>query len=104
MNQTITISHADRAIDYTLDVAFEFRPGSPARMGWGSAGDPGEAPRVEIETVRCVSYVVWHDKHADEVVVPRRPFVVGGWCLENLRAEIEEELLKGMGAAVYPFS
>ena len=94
---TITVTHPDRGIDYTLEVTYEFRPGTPARMGWGGAGDPGEAPHVEIETVRCVSYVVWHDKHGDDLVAPHRPFVVGGWCLEHLRAEIEAELLKGMG-------
>ena len=93
---TITVTHADRAIDYTLEVTYEFRPGSPARMGWGGAGDPGEAPRVEIETVRCESYAVWHGKSADPVV-PDDPCSRGRWCLEHLRAEIEEELLKGMG-------
>lgn len=101
MNVTITITDADRSIDYTLAVACDFRPGSPAYAGWRDGGDPGEAPAVEIGTVRCLEIAVWCGKHAVSALPAadgRQSLEtrIGAWCLERYLEEIEQELLESV--------
>jgi hypothetical protein len=99
MNATITITDADRAVDYTLAVACDFLPGCRARQGWRDGGDPGTAPAVEINRVRCVEMAVWCGKHAVSALPaadPRESLEarIGAWCLEKYSQEIEQAVLE----------
>jgi len=98
MNATITISDADRCIDYTLAVACDFLQGAAPRRGWRDGGDPGEAPAVEINRVRCVEISLWCGKYAVTALPAadaRRSLEtqIGAWCLEKYHAEIEQAVL-----------
>jgi|SRR5579872_4181265 len=99
MQATVTITDADRRVDYTLAVACDFLRGSPARCGWLEGGEPGEAPAVEINDVRCLEIAVWCGRHAvsgwpgsDE----RRSLeaTIGRWCLDEYQVEIEQAVLE----------
>ena len=99
MLTTITITDADRSVEYTLAVACDFLPGAAPRYGWRDGGEPGEAPAVEINKVRCVEVAVWCGKHAVSVLpgTDRRASLeaqIGAWCLEKYPAEIEQAVLE----------
>ena len=99
MNTTITITDADRSVDYTLAVACDFLPATSCRHGWLDGGDPGEAPAVEISRVRCVEVALWCGKHAVSALPAADPresleSKIGAWCLEKYRAEIEQAVLE----------
>jgi len=98
MNATITITDADRSVDYTLTVACDFLPGCRARPGWLDGGDPGAAPAVEISRVRCVEMAVWCGKYAVSALpaADARESLetkIGAWCLERYAVEIEQAVL-----------
>jgi hypothetical protein len=99
VHTTITISDGDRFVDYTLEIECDFRAGSPPRVGWRNGGEPGEAPAVEINTVRCLELAVWCGKQAisafpasDEQRSLERQ--IGEWCLEKYMLEIEQAVLE----------
>jgi hypothetical protein len=99
MNASITITDADRAIDYTLAVACDFLPGCPSRPGWSDGGDPGAGPAVEINRVRCVEMAVWCGKYAVSALpaADLRESLearIGAWCLEKYGDEIEQAVLE----------
>jgi hypothetical protein len=99
----ITITDADRAVDYTLAVACDFLPGAVPRLGWRDGGEPGEAPAVEINRVRCVEVTTWCGKHAVSAIPgtdPRESLeaMIGNWCLEKYPDEIEQAVLETMMA------
>jgi hypothetical protein len=99
MNATITITDADRSVDYTLAVACDYLPGCPPRPGWGDGGDPGAAPAVEINRVRCIEMAVWCGKHAVSALPcadPRESLEakIGAWCLARYAEEIEQAVLE----------
>jgi hypothetical protein len=99
MNATITITDADRSVDYTLAVAGDFLPGARCRRGWLDGGDPGEGPAVEINSVRCIEVALWCGKHAVSALPaddPRESLEskIGAWCLEKYRVEIEQAVLE----------
>src|SRR5690348_5703616 len=64
MNATITITDADRSVDYILAVACDFLPPCRARPGWLDGGEAGAGPAVEINRVRCIEMAVWCGKYA----------------------------------------
>jgi hypothetical protein len=98
MQITITISDADRAVDYVLAVACDFLAGSAPRSGWLDGGAPGEAPAVEISRVRCLEMAVWCGKYAVSALpgadlcasLEQR---IGDWCLDQYPGEIETAAL-----------
>jgi hypothetical protein len=95
---TITITDADRAVDYTLAVVCDFLPGTAPRFGWRDGGEPGEGPAVEISRVRCLEMAVWCGKHAVPALpgAARRESLesrIGAWCLEKYADEIEQAVL-----------
>lgn len=99
MQTTITISDGDRNVDYTLEIDCDFQAGSPLRAGWCNGGDPGEAPSVEINRVRCLEMAVWCGKQAvsafpgaDERRSLEAP--IGEWCLDRYAEEIEQAVLE----------
>jgi len=99
VHTTITISDGDRSVDYTLDIECDFRAGSPSRPGWRNGGEPGEAPAVEINSVRCLELAVWCGKQAvsafpasDERRSLERQ--IGAWCLDKYAEEIEQAVLE----------
>lgn len=94
MHATIDISDADRCVDYTLEVLFDFRPSTS-----GDRVTPGEAVRVEVASVRCPEVTIWCGKHGvgAEAVSDAQEKSIGSWCLEKYREEIESELLKQCG-------
>ena len=99
MNATITITDADRSVDYTLAVACDFLPGCRARPGWLEGGEPGAGPAVEINRVRCVEMAVWCGKFAVSALPaadPRESLEarIGAWCLEKYTEEIEQAVLE----------
>src|SRR5437868_7073394 len=103
MHTTITISDADRSVDYTLAVAGDFLAGSALRRGWLDGGNPGEAPAVEINRVRCLEIVLW----CGTCAVSLRPdsddgealeWQVGAWCLDHYADQIEEAVLDAVVA------
>lgn len=99
MNTTITITDADRLVDYTLAVACDCLPGSAPRFGWRDGGDPGEAATVEINAVRCLEIAVWCGKHALSALpaADARESLearIGAWCLDRYQAEIEQAVLE----------
>ncbi|MGE5194925.1 MAG: hypothetical protein ACM3U2_20730 [Deltaproteobacteria bacterium] len=99
MNATITITDADRFVDYTLSVACDFLPGAPGRRGWLDGGHPGEAPAVEINRVRCIEIALWCGKYAVSALPAADPgrsleSKIGAWCLEKYREEIEQAVLE----------
>lgn len=105
MHTTVTITDADRHVDYVLAVACDYRPGMRGRYGWLDGGEPGEAPAVEINAVRCLEVAVWC---GDEAV---SAFPAGGgrdslesrigrWCLEKYAEEIEQAVLETVLGAV----
>src|SRR5689334_8089143 len=103
MNATITITDADRSVDYTLDVACDFLPGAPDYCGWLDGGQPGEASAVEINRVRCIEMAVWCGKQAVSAMPgadPRQSLEskIGAWCLEKYRSDIEAAVLDALSA------
>jgi hypothetical protein len=99
MNATITISDADRSVDYTLAVACDFLPGAARFRGWRDGGHPGEAPAIEINRVRCIEIAMWCGKHAVSALPAADPresleSKIGAWCLENYEEEIEQAVLE----------
>jgi hypothetical protein len=100
----ITITDPDQARDYRLTVVYDYLPGQGARMGWGGAGDPGEAPAVEITSARCTEIVSWCGKvgvSAFPALDPRQSLEspIGAWCMEKYRTEIEAAVLEHHQAA-----
>ena len=113
MQITITISDADRDVDYILAVACDFLCGSAPRSGWLDGGEPGEAPAVEISRVRCLEMAVRCGQYA----VSARPGLalrglaqpglalrgtdpresleerIGDWCLDKYLDQIEAAVL-----------
>ena len=101
MNTTITITDADRIVDYTLAVACDFLPGSRPKMGWRDGGDPGEAPAVEINSVKCLEIAVWCGKNAISALPAADGRLslesrIGAWCLERYAEEIEQAVLESI--------
>jgi hypothetical protein len=101
MNATITITDADRSVDFTLAVACDFLPGCGARAGWLDGGDAGTGPAVEINCVRCVEMAVWCGKYAVSALpaADTRESLeakIGAWCLEKYAGEIEQAILETM--------
>ena len=99
MNATITITDADRSVDYTLAVACDFLAGALVRRGWLDGGEPGEAPAVEIYGVRCIEMAVWCGKYAVSALpaTDGRESLeakIGEWCLEKYPDEIEQAVLE----------
>src|SRR5262245_49999462 len=99
MNATITITDADRSVDYTLAIACDLLPGCRPRPGWGDGGDPGAGPAVEINRVRCVEMALWCGKYAVSALPgadPRESLEakIGAWCLEKYGDEIEQAVLE----------
>jgi hypothetical protein len=99
MKATITITDADRSVDYTLAVAGDFLPATPRRRGWLDGGHPGEGPAVEIDSVRCIEVALWCGKHAVSALPAADPCAsleskIGAWCLEKYREEIEQAVLE----------
>ena len=99
MQMTVTISDADRSVDYILAVACDFLAGSAPRAGWLDGGEPGEAPAVEIGRVRCLEIAVWCGPcsvsalpGADARESLERQ--IGEWCLEKYSGEIETAVLE----------
>ncbi len=101
MNATVTITDADRFVDYTLAVACDFLAGAASHRGWLDGGHPGEAPAIEIHHVRCVEIALWCGKYAVSAVPAADPresleSKVGAWCLEKYRDEIEQAILEAV--------
>ncbi len=99
MQATITISDADRCLDFTLAVACDFLPGAAPRRGWLNGGHPGEAPAVEINRVRCVEIALWCGKYAVSALPAadtRQSLetTIGAWCREKYPEEIEQAVLE----------
>jgi hypothetical protein len=99
MNTTITITDADRCVDYTLAVACDFHTGAAPRLGWLDGGCAGEAPAVEINRVRCVEVALWCGKYAVSALpaADARQSLeakIGEWCLEKYPEEIEQAVLE----------
>ena len=101
MHATVTISDADRQIDYTLAVGCDYLAGAAPRWGWRNGGEPGAGPAVEINHVRCLEIAVWCGRcavsafpaaDARESLETR----IGAWCLENYAEEIEQAVLEAM--------
>jgi hypothetical protein len=98
LNTTITITDVDRSVDYTLAVACDFLAGAPARRGWLEGGHPGEAPAVEINSVRCLEVALWCGKYAVSAFpgADSRESLetkVGQWCLDRYPEEIQQAVL-----------
>src|SRR5690348_113883 len=96
----IVITDADQARDYRLTVAYAFRPGHRPKAGWGAAGDPGAAPAVEINSVRCTEVLTWCGKIAVSATPGLDPAgsteeTIGAWCAGRFAAEIETAVLEG---------
>jgi hypothetical protein len=94
MQLTITISDADREVDYLLEVTCDFLTGLAPRWGWRDGGDAGEAPAVEVSRVRCQEIAVWCGPYAVSAWPAgdcRRSLEqqIGQWCLEKYSEEIE---------------
>ncbi|HEY2251695.1 MAG TPA: hypothetical protein VGH74_11565 [Planctomycetaceae bacterium] len=99
MQITVTISDADRQVDYTLAVSCDFLAGSVPRAGWLEGGDPGEAPAVEISRVRCLEMALWCGQYAVSAFPgadPRESLEkrIGDWCLDRYAEEIETAVLE----------
>ncbi len=95
----MTITDADRSVDYTLAVACDFLAGTPARRGWLDGGHPGEAPAVEINAVRCLEVALWCGKYAVSAfpAADTRESLekkIGQWCLDRYPEEIEQAVLE----------
>lgn len=98
LNTTVTITDADRSVDYTLGVACDFLAGARARRGWLEGGHPGEAPAVEINSVRCLEVALWCGKYAVSAFpgADSRESLekkVGQWCIDKYPEEIERAIL-----------
>src|SRR6266849_6211422 len=103
MHTTVTISDADRNVDYLLAVACDVLPGSAPRWGWRDGGEPGEGPAVEINRVRCLEIAVGCGKCAASAMpaADGRESLesrIGAWCLDRYREEIEQAVLEAMAA------
>jgi|SRR5579863_10508919 len=99
MQVTITISDADRQVDYILAVSCDFLAGSASRAGWLDGGDPDEAAAVEINRVRCLEMALWCGPYAVSAFPgsdPRESLEtrIGDWCLDRFREEIETAVLE----------
>src|SRR5258708_20808902 len=99
MHMTVTISDADRNVDYILDVSCDFLCGSAPRAGWRDGGQPGAAPAVEISRVRCLEMALWCGQYAVSALPggdPRQSLEqrIGEWCLDKYFAEIEAAVLE----------
>lgn len=101
MLTTITITDADRSVDYTLAVACDFLSGSAPRYGWLDGGEAGEAPAVEISSVRCLEVALWCGRYAVSALpgadsLESLESKIGAWCLEKYAAEIEQAVLEAV--------
>ena len=99
MQMTITISDADRRVDYMLAVSCDLLSGSAPRRGWLDGGDSGAAPAVEIGRVRCLEMALWCGQYAVSAFPggdPRESLEqrIGEWCLDKYAAEIEAAVLE----------
>jgi hypothetical protein len=99
MQITVTISDADRNVDYILAVACDFLSGSVPRSGWRDGGDPGEAPAVELNRVRCLEMALWCGQYAVSALPggdPRESLEerIGDWCLDRYSEEIAAAVLE----------
>jgi hypothetical protein len=99
LHTTVTITDADRSVDYTLAVACDFLAGTPAHRGWLDGGHPGEAPAVEINAVRCLEVALWCGKYAVSAfpAADTRESLekkIGQWCLDRYPEEIEQAVLE----------
>ena len=99
MNSTITICDEDRRVDYTLEVLYDFSPGTRPRVSDYDGGDPGEGPRVEVYSCRCSEVVTWCGEHGVESMglSDREEKAIGLWCLQKYREEIEAAVLEAEG-------
>lgn len=92
----ITISDADRSVDYCLSVKFEVDPGEPPTgPTYSCGGTPGYGPCLDIERVLCQEIVVWLGKQASSAFPGNDDnrsleSEMGEWCLEKYPAEIEQ--------------
>jgi hypothetical protein len=98
MQTNVTISDADRRVDYILQVGCDFLPGAAPRWGWRNGGEPGTAPAVEINRVRCLEVVIWCGKcpvAAFPAAAGRESLEsrIGAWCLDKYPEEIEQAVL-----------
>jgi hypothetical protein len=99
MQTTVTISDADRQVDYTLCVGCDFLAAAAPRWGWRNGGEPGSGPAVEINQVRCLEVAVWCGPFAISALpatdarksLEKR---IGAWCLDNYANEIEQAVLE----------
>lgn len=101
MHATVTISDADRRIDYLLAVGCDFLAGTAPRWGWRHGGEPGTGPAVEINHVRCLEVAVWCGKSAVSAfpAADARESLetrIGAWCLEKYAEEIEQAVLEAI--------
>src|SRR5262245_13391918 len=99
MNATITISDADRSIDWTLAVSYDFLPGAKPHFGWRHGGHPGEPPAVEVAAVRCLEAALWCGDWALAASPglqepPGLERKIGAWCLDTYPDAIAEALLE----------
>jgi hypothetical protein len=99
MQMTVTISDADRCVDYILAVSGDFLSGSAPCLGWRDGGEPGAASAVEIGRVRCLEMVVWCGPCAVSALPGDGPGDslekrIGKWCLDKFPAEIEAAVLE----------
>jgi hypothetical protein len=101
MQTTVTISDADRNVDYILLVDCDFLAGSAPHWGWRNGGEPGEGPAVEVNHVRCLELAVWCGKSAVAAfpAADARESLegrIGAWCLDKYPQEIEQAVLEAI--------
>lgn len=103
MHIDISITDADRMLDFTLAVDCSYREGTRSRPGWRDGGEKGEAPAVEIERARCLDVVVWCGKTGVSAVPgladdERLESRLGEWCLAHYAEEIERAVWEQLQA------
>lgn len=87
-HKAITISDADRKVDYVLVVNYDRLPPEP---------EVGYAGGVEVNSVRCVEIVTWCGEYGTSAYPGHDPMAclekkIGEWCREKYLTEIEERL------------
>jgi hypothetical protein len=104
MQTQVTISDADRGLDFRLEVACDYFPATRPHWGWRHGGEPGEAARVELQQVRCLEVVIQcgrveiaaNPRSGDSPAVARQ---VGEWCRTKYADEITQAVLDQINAA-----
>ena len=82
----ITITDADRRVDYELSVSYDRLPREP-EVGLGEG--------IEVNGVRCLAVTTWcGDWGGYTEVALDRQIAVGAWCGRTYKDEIEEALQK----------